>query len=311
MRILIFLIIIFFGAINGAAQLPPIFAETTREIVEAKTVAEFPVNTFLENIAVNKKGDLFINSYEDGKIYRVTPNGAKSEFAKIDGKIAGLVFDKKENLIVSGWANGKTPSVFIVSKQGKVESTTAIDGGMFPNGVTNLNGDIFLIADSYKGVIWAFDAKLKKVSVWLEDESFKRGDVQNGTPAINGLKIFGKTLYATNTQNQKILRIPILAGNKAGKPEIWLEKINGDDFAFDSNGNLFVTTHVYNNVLKITPSGKTTIIAENGNVVGDTSLAFGRGKNKNAIYVVTNGGLSNPPKEGVQTAKIVRIETGK
>jgi sugar lactone lactonase YvrE len=311
MKNLLILIILLIATINCAAQLPPIYADTSRVIVANKTIAEFPVNTFLENIAVDKIGNLFITSLDEGKIYRVSSDGAKSEFVKIEGKIAGLAFDKKENLIISGWANGTTPSVFIVSKQGKIESTTAIDGAMFLNGVTHLNDDTFLIADSYKGVIWAFDAKTKKVSVWLADEKLARSNPQNTFPAVNGLKIFKNTLYATNTERQQILQIPISAENKAGTPEIWLEKINGDDFAFDSNGNLFVTTHVYNNVLKITPSGKTTIIAENGNVIGDTSLAFGRGKNKNAIYVVTNGGMSFPPKEGVQTAKVVRIETGK
>ncbi len=311
MKSLVFLTILFLTAINGAAQLPQIFADTSREIIATDTIVEFPVNTFLENIAVDKKGNLFVTSLEEGKIYRVSSDGAKSEFAKISGKIAGLAFDKKENLIVSGWANGTTPSVFIISKKGKLESATAIDGAMFLNGITHLNGDIFLIADSYKGAIWAFDAKTKKYFVWLEDEKLARSDPQNTFPAVNGLKIFGKTLYATNTERRQILRIPLSAEGKAEKPEIWLEKINGDDFAFDEKGNLFVTTHVYNNVLKITPNGKTTIIAENGSVIGDTALAFGRGKNKNTIYVITNGGMSNPPKEGVQPSKIVKIEVKK
>jgi sugar lactone lactonase YvrE len=310
-RKLLFLAVLFLPVINCLAQLPPIFAETPREIVEAKTVAEFPVNTFLENIAVNKKGDLFITSLEDGKIYRLSSDGAKSDFAKIDGKVAGLAFDKKEKLIVSGWVNGTTPSVFIISKQGNLESSTPIAGAIFLNGVTWLKDDKFLIADSYKGTIWEFDAKAKTSKVWLENEMFARSNDKNPFPAVNGLKIFNNVLYATNTERQQILRIPILANGSAGKPKIWLEKINGDDFAFDSSGNLFVTTHVYNNVLKITPNGKTMIIAENGSVIGDTSLAFGSGKNKNTLFVVTNGGISLPPKEGVQTAKVVKIEIGK
>ena len=52
----------------------------------------------------------------------------------------------------------------------------------------------------------------------------------------------------------------------------------------------------------------TVIAAESEFVTGDTALAFGRGKDKNAIFVVTNGGMSLPPAGGVQTAKIVRLE---
>ncbi len=311
MKILVLSAIAMFSALNAAAQLPPIFAETPKQILETQAIAEFPVNTFLENIAVDQKGNLFVTSYEEGKIYRVVPDGAKSEFAKITGKIAGIAFDQKGNLIVTGWADGKTPSVFRVAKNGQPETLAAIDGAMFLNGITLLSNNKFLIADSYKGAIWEFDATTKKYSIWLADEKLARSNPQNSFPGVNGLKIYNGTLYATNTERQILLKVPIDANGQPGKPVVWLEKINGDDFAVDAQGNLYLTTHVYNNVVRITPDGKTTIIAENGNVVGDTSLAFGRGKkDKNAIYVVTNGGMSLPPAGGVQTAKIVRIRLG-
>ena len=248
-----FILLIFgllvFGQTNRAQQLPPIFADTPKQIVAARTIAEFPVNTFLENVAVDKKGVLFVNSYEDGKVYRVTTAGAKSEFAQIPGKVAGIAFDKSGSLIISGVTNEKKAAVFRVDKRGKVETLATIDDAIFLNGVTFLGGDKFLIADSYKGAIWEFDAKTKKSSVWLADEFLARSNVNNPTPAVNGLKIYKNNLYATNTQNQKIFRIPILAGGKAGKPELFVEKINGDDFAFDEAGNLFVTTHLYNYVV--------------------------------------------------------------
>jgi hypothetical protein len=311
MKVLFLITFLFIAVGKATAQLPDIFADTPKQIAKTETIAEFPVNTFLENIAVDKKGNLFVTSLEDGKIYKVSPVGKKTEFAQIKGKIAGLAFDKSENLIVTGWADGTTPSVFIVSKNGKLSSTTAIGGAMFLNGITPLKGDTFLIADSYKGAIWLFDAKAKSYQIWLADKMLLRGNEQNPIPAVNGLKIFKNTVYATNTQEQKILRIPILANGTASKPEVWLEKINGDDFVFDAAGNIFLTTHIYNNVLKIEPSGKATIIAESSDVIGDTALAFGKGKNKNTLFVVTNGGMSLPPKEGVQKAKIVKIEVTK
>ncbi len=43
-------------------------------------------------------------------------------------------------------------------------------------------------------------------------------------------------------------------------------------------------------------------------VTGSTALAFGRGENARAVFVVTNGGMSLPLQEGVQAAKIVRLE---
>lgn len=293
-------------------KLPPIFLNTPKAIVSAKSVAEFPANTFLENIAVDKKSNLFVTSLEDGKIYKITADGATNEFARIGGKIAGIVFDRKGDLLVTGWANGTTPSVFRVSAKGSVETLAAIDGAMFLNGITHLQGDTFLIADSYKGAIWEFNAKTKAYSIWLEDTTLARSNSTNPFPAVNGLKRFGNLLYATNTEQQKLLRIPILAQGKAGTPQIVIEKINGDDFALDASGNLYVTTHVYNNVVRITPDGKITVIAESGEgVTGSTALAFGRGKkDRQAVFVVTNGGMSLPPPNGVQPAKVVRLEVG-
>lgn len=297
---------------SGAQELPPIFANTSKRLVAAKGIAEFPANTFLENIAVDNRGDLFVTSLEDGKIYKITPNGEKREFAEVDGKIAGIAFDRKGGLLVSGWAGGKTPSLFRISKQGAVEVLTAIDGAVFLNGITHLKGDKFLIADSYRGAIWEFDARTKKYNIWLEDAALARSDSKNPFPAVNGLKISGDTLYATNTERQQIIRVPVSSDGRAGKPQVFLQKINGDDFDIDANGNLYVTTHVYNNVVRVSPDGTMTIIAEGGEgVTGSTALAFGRGKqDRQAIFVVTNGGMSLPPQGGVQPAKIVRLEVG-
>jgi sugar lactone lactonase YvrE len=138
-----------------------------------------------------------------------------------------------------------------------------------------LDGDRFLIADSYKGVIWEFDAKTRKHGVWLEGAELARSNPNNPFPGVNGLKRFGNVIYATNTERQKLLRIPIGAKGVAGKPQMVVENINGDDFAIDKRGNLYVTTHVYNSVVRVAPDGKVKIIAEgNQGVTGSTALAL-------------------------------------
>jgi hypothetical protein len=41
-------------------QLPEIFDHTPEAIVPAQVIAEFPVNTFLENIAIDRQGTIFV-----------------------------------------------------------------------------------------------------------------------------------------------------------------------------------------------------------------------------------------------------------
>lgn len=300
------------GAAVSSQQLPPIFADAPQKLVTAETVAQFPVATFLENIVVDDQGNIFVTSLEEGKIYKVTPDGEKSVLAHLDGQVAGLAFDRQGDLLATGWAGGDTPAVFRVSRQGEVETLATVDGAVFLNGVTHLEGDRFLIADSYRGAIWEFDESSKNYRVWLEDEALARSDAQNPFPGVNGLKVFGGALYLTNTERQQLLRIPIEQGGRPGKPQVLCKGINGDDFAIDTTGTLYVTTHVYNSVVRVTQDCNVTVLAGGDEgVTGSTALAFGRDENDlQAVFVVTNGGMSLPPEGGVQPAKIVRLEVG-
>lgn len=286
------------------------------EIAASVLVAEFPANTFLENIVAERRtGDLFVTSHLEGKIYRVNrASGAKTEFARINGKPAGIVFDRRGDLLVTGWSASGEPSVYRINRSGTIEAQTVIKEAVFLNGIAHLKDARFLIADSYRGLIWEFDGKEKTYRIWLSDDRLARGDEKNPTPGVNGLKIVGKWLYATNTERQLLLRVAIdKNGGAAGKPQIITEKINGDDFALDEEGNFYVTTHIYNSVVRVSPDGsrKTIIAGEREGAIGSTAITFGTKRgDRSAVYFVTNGGISQPPKEGVQPAKIVRLAVG-
>ncbi len=105
----------------------------------------------------------------------------------------------------------------------------------------------------------------------------------------------------------------ITADNQPGEPAVFVTPTNIDDFAFDTDGNLYAATHIYNSVLRISPTGATTTIAQvEQGVIGSTAVAFGRSaEDVTSIYVVTNGGMFLPPPGGVVPANVVRIEVGK
>lgn len=290
--------------------LPPIFAETPTALVPAQAIAEFPVNTFLESVAVDANNTLFITNHYEGSVWRIEADKPPILHAQIAGKATGLAFLPDGNLLLSAWDEQNIPTVFHISPQGKANVLVTLPDAVFLNGMTLLDGDRLLIADSYRGAIWQLTVSEKKVEIWLEHPHLARSSSDSEFPAVNGLKIFGGVLYASNTEKMQLVKIPLVDG-QPGEPEVFISPINLDDFAFDQQGNLYGTTHIYNSVVRISPAGEVTMIAgaEEG-MAGSTALAFGQGEDRTSIYVVTNGGMSFPPPAGVEPGRVVRLEVG-
>ena len=292
--------------------LPPIFAETPVAIAPSRHIAEFPVNTFLESIAIRSDNTLFVSSHLDGKVFRISNDGVPIVHAAIAGKATGLAFTAADNLLLTAWNAENISTIFTIAPQGDVSVLVTMPDAIFLNGITPLTRDLYLIADSYRGAIWELNETEKTVRIWLEHPSLARSSNEQEFPAVNGLKIYGNTLYASNTEKMQLVKIPIQPDGEPGEPETFVQRVNLDDFAFDQAGNLYGTTHIYNSVVKITPDGRMTTIAQaEQGIPGSTALAFGQGESdRTSIYVVTNGGMSLPLPTGLEPARIVRLDVG-
>jgi sugar lactone lactonase YvrE len=298
---------------TALAGLPPIFDAKPRALAAAHTVTAFPAGTFLENIVALPDGTLLVNSHLDGTIYRVAiAGGQASIFAKIPGTIAGISAADDGAFIVSGWADGKHPAVFTVSAAGQVETLVLLPDGQFPNGVTRLVGTRYLVADSYRGVIWEIDTAARTTRIWLESPELVRTDPNDPVPGVNGLKVHDGALYFSNTQASTLHQIALSStGRPQGKPRLVAAPVNLDDFAFGPDGAIYGTTHVFNLALRVSvPDGAVSVIAEaDAGVVGCTAAAFGATTaDRDTLYVVGNGGLSMPPPGGPQPAKVVALK---
>ena len=283
---------------------------TTDVVVPSQIIAEFPINTFLESIVIDSDNTLFITSHYEGQVIRIGADGIPTTYATIAGKATGLAMKPDRSLLLSGWDEHEISTVWTIATDGSVELLAKLPEAIFLNGLTKLVGDRYLIADSYRGAIWELNTATKNVSIWLEHPELARTSPEEVFPAVNGLKIYDNFLYASNTQKRQIVRIPILADGLAGEPEIFVSGVNIDDFAFDVQGNLYGTTHVFNSVIKISQDRHVTTIAQlEQGVAGSTALAFGRTNEEvTSIYVTTNGGMSYPPATGIETAKVVKLK---
>ena len=185
----------------------------------------------------------------------------------------------------------------------KVDKITNIPEAGLLNGITNLNptNHTVLIADSANGVVYRLNTKSGKYKIVIDDPLFKGSPTGPFTIGINGVRVRHGTLIFTNGQQNIYGSVPIDGNGRATGPvEIIAKNAVGavDDFALDSQGNAFVAQGNANQIAKITPAGVETEVAGNLNSIelpGTTSARFGRTrKDRDVLYVTTNGGLAGP-----------------
>lgn len=289
-----------------AQSLPPIYDRVPVRSVPAATVASMAPGEFLENIALAPDGALYVTSYLAGKVYRLDREGRAQTWTSVGGTIAGIALNPDGSAVLSGWVGGKEPALFAVDPEGRSRVALRLPGAQFPNGVLRWGPDVVLVADSYRGVIWRADLAQGRAEVWLAHDSLARASTDNPTPAVNGIKRVGAAVYATNTAKQLLIKIPVVDG-KAGVPEILQKDLGLDDFDVDDAGVLYGATHVYNSVVRRSPTGELTIIAGlPEGMAGSTAVAYSPAEG-GQLFVTTNGGVSLPPPGGVQAGKVVRL----
>ena len=112
----------------------------------------------------------------------------------------------------------------------------------------------------------------------------------------NGLALdaAGSALYIVQSTKENVLRAPILANGKAGRPSIFVEDVAHvpDGLAFDSEGFLYVSCYGDNRIWRVSPKGKKSLLADDptSTVINRaTNIAFG-GAGRKTLYIANLGG---------------------
>ena len=293
----------------------PMLNLVATEKLPIQTIAEFKAPAFIENLAVSKGGQLAVSSFDEGMIYGVPFDDKPSPMAKLP-KAAGLVWLDEMTLLAAS-TQGDRSGLYKVKRDQEPELVASIPLASLLNGVTRLGGSRYLVADSYQSCIWCANIHSGVAGMWLKHPLLAHAaDPFHPVPqfpGVNGIKKFGRTLYVSSTEQQKLICVPINPDLSAGEPTVFSTLINIDDFAFDIEGNLYGATHVYNSVVRITPDRRVSVIADlKDGMAGSTAVAFGRAPGSQCLlYVTTNGGMSAPPPGGVQPGRVVQIALNK
>jgi len=308
-----------------------------------RTVAEFPVGTFLENIAVRADGSMLVTDLREKQLwYLPAPTG--------DGTVQPLLlhtfdqppFDITETERDVFYVDAATYSTTHHSHLYRVDLRRWKPGMPvpvrslleFPFPISSANGacapapNVILVADSLIGLIWRIDLSddgaKTTARVWLRHASMLpdpfSGKLQ---PGINGVEYSAKThfLYYTSTAQRLFMRVRVdpRTLEPVGDPERLAIGHQWDDFELDENAHVaYVTTHRENTIERVPldPGGRQAVQTVVGKpfdpqLVGPSDFAWGPGGGDpgSVAFVTSDGGYTAPPPDGiVRTAKVLRAD---
>ncbi|HTV56850.1 MAG TPA: hypothetical protein VMI06_18300 [Terriglobia bacterium] len=307
------------------------------------TVALFPQNYLLENLAVRADNSVLITALNQKELWYVAADAAGSaepvllhtfdqlalSLTEVEADVfylctSNVYTDHKSSLCrldLRDWRLGDL-----------IRPQKIFD---FPNGTGGLNGSCLigqrtiLVADSIAGLIWRVDlpndSETPVARVWLQHESmaYYPGQMKPEQPGINGIQYAWRLgyIYYTATAKKLFMRIPVNPAtlDAVGEPEHVSAGRMADDFCIDEGGGVaYVTTHRENTIdcISLDPAKNNERFIVAGNplselLIGPSSGAWSRrpGEYGKVAYFISDGGTASPPPDGRRRqARLLRAE---
>ena len=274
---------------------------------EARIVAAFdPAKGELpEGLALDEAaGRAFVGFAPSGTVVSVdlesgavTPHGTLPQ-PPADGFMTGLALAKDGSVygaLVSFHPEVQA-GIYAIPPAGGAAKLFGSDPGMaFPNGIVVTGDGSLLVTDSAAGAVFQVSTT-GQVSTWLADDLLKGQldycgpDLNTFDIGANGIALRGNDVLVANNDLGSIVRIPVLAGGKAGVPEVYAgpdcDNLGGaDGLAVDADGTLLVAVNRQDRIARVGTDGKVTIVSEGGHLDFPASLALHAGASGNTLLV--------------------------
>lgn len=303
-------------------------------LTNPQTVHEFPLPTWVENIAVRQNGQILVDLLTSPEIYLLDPhpNSTATLVHNFTSNSALLGITETTHdifhLIASNFtlptniANG-TDSIWTVdltsydyqSNTGaKVHEVILIPEAGLLNGLSTLSAKKGLIvaADSLNGYIWLIDVNTGAYSILIQGPELEKPGTSFAL-GINGLRVLSPSshkndtawIYFDNQAKATFNRIPVSLStlSPTGPIQNLASNITADDFALDpEKGFAYLAVAGSNSIFRVPLEGgipEYVFGGLNSTVIPNpSSVAVARGwggvEIESRIYVTTTGGLEAP-----------------
>jgi hypothetical protein len=232
----------------------------TLQKAKLATMAEFPREYFLENLAVRSDNSMLITVLNRGELWFIPSPSTKIpvEPAKLYTfpiLSTGIVETEPDIFYISTVKFYNSDEAFLqrLDLRGWVPGAAVKPEQVFqfPKNVRALNGsclvgpNVILLADSFAGLIWRVDLPndggTPVARIWLQHESmgYYPGQLKPEQPGVNGIRYAAKLgcVYYTATAKKLFMRVQVHPEtlDAVGEPEHVSAGRMADDFCIDDN----------------------------------------------------------------------------
>ncbi len=253
-----------------------------------------------ENMAAAPHGALDVTLNGAGEIARIGPQGKITPLAMMpapaDGGVntpllksaftAGMALASNGTIYVvySTGTSGQT-GVYRIAPGGSPQLIVPLPAGSFANDVVlDAATHELYISDSALGVIWSAPQAGGTAQMWASGPALAPTEFLG----VNGLKLHGHALWASNTDAGTIVKIPIESGGNAGPVSVFASGLATiDDFNFVGNGNeIAAALNRDNEVALVQANGSHSIVLDaSDGLEGPSSIVV----RSSTMYVASAG----------------------
>jgi len=284
--------------------LPSADALPYEPVAIARVLKTYPAGTWFESVRVAPDGTIFLSAnrgedYQTGDKSRVvaqviarSPAGEERVVFQLPAATTAGVLAIGAGGALYLTSEGAARGVWRLSLDGQAALIATLPEGSWPNGLCEGPDGQLYVADARRGAIWRIDPRTGAAAIARDDAALKARRFIALAPAANGLHVAGRDLFVTVSDAAHVLKLPLGDDGQLGAPTVFATGIPGDDFAVDTDGSLYVTTHPYNTVVRVAADGRRTMVADaRQGVTGATDAAFGSGPDGAlTLYVLPRGG---------------------
>jgi sugar lactone lactonase YvrE len=271
----------------------------------AQTIKTYDPGFGFESVRVGADGTLYLaatasidpsasdyDAHARGVIIARDATGAERTIFTTPEGYTGQVMAIAKDGTIYMTGSGKAGGVWRVEPGGKGRMFTDMPAGAWPNGIDwGPDGNLYS-ADSALGLIWRIDPRSGHSVPAFRDAALTRRNSITLAPGANGLRFHGADMYVTVSDRATVLRYRFGSDGRFSPAKVIATGVPGDDLAIGPDGSLFVTTHVYDTLVRIAPNGERTMLGDaRQQMTGATDASFGQGANdRDTLYVATDGG---------------------